>query len=261
MKKLGKKKFKYLLIMIVCFIVFIIAGYKVATWIWDNQKTKNIENDIQNVITENSNNDIPSENTSADNTTTFLDLPMDKLKELNNEVVGYLKVNGTKIDYPIVQHTDNEYYLTRDFYKEKNADGWPFLDYRNDFTKLDKNNIIYGHSLKNGIMFGSLIDVTKPAWQNVASNHIIQVSTLDADTTWQVFSTYTVSADFDYIKTDFTDDNTFLEYANTLKAKSNYNYNVTLNTNDKILTLSTCVPGDNSERVVLHAKLISSEKR
>ena len=82
-----------------------------------------------------------------------------KLKKINNETVGFLTVNGTNINYPIVQHNDNSYYLKRDIYKKKSSMGWVYLDYRNSKNEFDSNNIIYGHSMLNGTMFGTLKNV------------------------------------------------------------------------------------------------------
>ena len=78
-----------------------------------------------------------------------------ELMKKNDDTVGYLMVNNTKINYPVVQASTNSYYLNRDFNKRKNSMGWIFMDYRNNPTNLDKNTIIYGHNIKQGIMFGT----------------------------------------------------------------------------------------------------------
>ena len=79
----------------------------------------------------------------------------DELSSINNETVGWINVNNTKVNYPVVQHTDNDYYLKRDFNKKNNSYGWIYMDYRNNIYNLSNNTIIWGHNLRNGMMFGT----------------------------------------------------------------------------------------------------------
>ena len=69
-----------------------------------------------------------------------------KLLKENQETVSWITVNGTNINYPVVQHSDNEYYLNHSFDGSENSAGWIFLDYRNNIENTEKNTIIYGHS-------------------------------------------------------------------------------------------------------------------
>ena len=108
-------------------------------------------------------------------------------------------------------------------------------------------------------MFGSMRNVVKKNWYTNKDNHIIKLSTPNSNQLWQVFSTYTIEPESYYIETDFSTDEEFINFANTLKDRSIYNYNVELNKNDKILTLSSCY--DNTKRMVMHAKLIAITKK
>ena len=67
----------------------------------------------------------------------------------NSDTVGWIKVDGTKVNYPVVQAEDNDYYLSHAFNKRSNAGGWIFADYRVDFKNFGKNTIIYGHNMNN----------------------------------------------------------------------------------------------------------------
>ena len=71
----------------------------------------------------------------------MIDINFNELKNINNDVKGWIKVNGTNINYPFVQSKNNKYYLTHSFDKSYNSAGWLFLDYRNN----NKNTIIYAH--------------------------------------------------------------------------------------------------------------------
>ena len=79
-----------------------------------------------------------------------------ELLKKNPDTVGWIKVDGTKVNYPIVQAEDNDYYLSHAFNKRSNAGGWVFADYRVDFKDFGRNTIIYGHNMNNKTMFGSI---------------------------------------------------------------------------------------------------------
>ena len=190
----------------------------------------------------------------------YMSVNFSSLLEKNNDTVGWIKVEGTKVNYPIVQTTDNEYYLTHDYQKNSNSGGWIFGDYRNNFENFKKNTIIYGHNMNNKTMFGSIPDsVLSNSWQNNTNNHIIKMSTLTTNTVWKIFSVYTIEPETFYLKTVFSTSK-YQEFIDTIKNRSVYNFDTEITTNDKILTLSTC---DNlgTKRVVVHAKLIKTEYR
>ena len=179
----------------------------------------------------------------------------DKLKKINNETVGWLKVNNTKIDMPVTQHSDNEYYLNYSFYKKRNYHGWVFVDYRNDMKNLDKNTVIYGHRNNIGIMFGTLKKVLNKSWYTNKDNQIITFNIPGKEMKWQIFSIYTIKSTNDYIQVKFPTDSSYTDFLNKMKKRSIYNFGVNVGKDDKILTLSTCYKNANN-RLVVHAKLI-----
>lgn len=189
----------------------------------------------------------------------YMEVDLSNLKKENNETVAWINVNNTNINYPIVKHNDNEYYLNHDFHGLKNEAGWVFMDYRNNIENFDKNTIIYAHARKNKTMFGSLKNVLNSDWQKNTSNHALRLSTEYSNSIWQVFSVYKIPTTNDYIQTDFNSDELYLEFLNKIKNRSIYNFNADINKDDKILTLSTCYAGN--QKVVLHAKLIKSQER
>ncbi len=171
--------------------------------------------------------------------------------------MGWIQVLGTNINYPFVQHNDNEYYLDHSFKREKNGAGWVFLDSRNNIENLDKNTIIYAHGRIDSIMFGTLKNITKSSWYENKDNHIIRMSTEKHNTLWQVFSVYHIKTTSDYIVNNFNNDSSYNNFLKLIKERSIYKFDVDLNSNDNVLTLSTCY--SKSERVVMHAKLIKQE--
>ncbi len=239
----------------------------------DTEKYEDIEKNLNSIIKEAQSeedntyqepeiivpNDEDKDKLTTTTTTSLYDIKyekvFDKLLEINDDTIGWLTVNNTNIDYPVVKASDNDYYLNRDYYKNKNRHGWIFIDYRNSIEKLSKNTIIYGHNLANQKMFGTLRYALNSSWYKKSSNQIITFNTLNENIRWQIFSIYRVPVTTDYLYTDFSSDDEFLEFANQMKARSIYNFNVDISKDDNILTLSTCSNG-HDQRLVIHAKKI-----
>lgn len=244
----------------------------------DTKKYDDIENDLQKIkldldIPENNNHDKditfiePNDDdkervtltTTTTTTTTIYDVKyekvFEKLKEINNDTVGWLTVNNTKIDYPVVQSTDNDYYLYRDYYKNKNRHGWIYMDYRNNIEDLSDNTIIFGHNLANQKMFGTLRYVTNPSWYKKSSNQIITFNTTKANMKWQIISIYKIPVTNDYLVANFASSEDKLNFLDMITQRSIYDFNATYDENTKIITLSTCSNGS-KDRLVVHAKLI-----
>lgn len=174
------------------------------------------------------------------------------LLELNNETVGWLTVPGTNIDYPIVQAKDNSFYLDHNFNKEKDFNGWVFMNYYNNPKELDRNTIIFAHNrFYSGVMFGTLNKLTKSNWYDMANENLITFNTLYQDNLWEVFSIYEINVTDDYLQTSFNSDSEWLEFVNMLQNRSIFKSNKPISTKDKIITLSTCL--ENNKRLVVHA--------
>ncbi len=178
------------------------------------------------------------------------------LFSINQDVVGWLKVNNTNVDYPVVQGEDNDYYLKHNLYNENDKNGWIFMDYRNSLYHMDANTIIYGHNMYySGVMFGTLTKAIRKDWYSNPDNLVISFNTIYETMNYQVFSIYKTPVTKDYLKTYFADDNAFNDFVKMIKSRSVKDFEIEVKPGDKILTLSTCT-GDN-ERLVVHAKLIT----
>ena len=241
----------------------------------DNEKYSTIEKDLNKLIldikkdTEKPEEDIifiePNEEDlnklteTTTTTTTIYDVKyekvFEKLLEINKDTKGWLTVNNTNIDYPVVQAKDNDYYLNKDYYQQKNRHGWLFMDFRNDIFDLSDNTIIYGHNLANQKMFGTLRYASNPTWYKKTNNQTITFNTLNENMKWQIFSIYKLPVTNDYLIANFSTKEEKLSFLQMLTDRSIYNFNQTFDEETKILTLSTCANG-NKERFVIHAKLI-----
>ncbi len=227
-------------------ITFIFSLYKIIKWHYDNKLIEKETKNIKKIIKIKPKEEDPN----------YLNIDLPLLIKQNKDTIGWIQVNGTNINYPFVQTTNNEYYLNHSFNKSYTDAGWIFLDYRNDINNLKYNTIIYGHARKDKTMFGSLKNVLNKDWYNNQNNHIIKTSTLKENSLWQIFSIYHTPTNVSYIQTEFNSKNEFKDFVNDIISKSIYNFNININENDKILTLSTCYK--TNEKLVVHAKLIKN---
>ena len=182
------------------------------------------------------------------------DINFTNLSRVNSEVVAWLIVDSTNINYPIVKTGDNDFYLNHNINKIKDSNGWTFMDYRNSTNMDDHNTIFYGHNLLNKTSFGSISSIFTDKWFK-NSNHSIVVVTPSGRYTYKIFSVYYSDPTSTYLQTNFSDSSQYLEFLNMLKSKSRYNFKEDLSADDKIITLSTCTD-DNKGRKVVHARLI-----
>lgn len=270
-KKKLRLRIQYVIVLFIIFLTLsLVSIYNIFKWKSDNDNTENImmevSENIEVVEVEDSEETVlinPPEEETKENLywdyikMNLIDVDFEELKAINSDTVGWLKVEGTNINYPFVQTSDNSYYLKRDFKGKYSNAGWVFMDYRNKLSNLDKNTIIYAHGRVDGTMFGSLKNIFSSNWYNNKNNHVVKVSTEYNNSMWQVFSVYIIPETSDYLQVDFNDDYEYIEFLDMLHGRSEYKFDVELNKEDKILTLSTCY--NENERVVLHAKLIKME--
>lgn len=240
----NKTNIPIIILMIFFIILLFFSGTKIVIWYMNNQNNKKISDEIAEFVTVDETKE--DEKYAVD---------FEKLKEKNSDVVAWLKVNGTNIETTVVKTTNNDYYLTHNFNKEYNSAGWIFADYKNKVDGTDKNLVIYGHNMRDDSMFGSLKWVINEDWYNNEDNKYITLITENETQVYEVFSVYQIEKEDYYIQTNFDTEKEFNTFAQTIKKRSKKDFNVDVNENDNILTLSTCA-NNNKYRVVLHAKKI-----
>ena len=261
-----------LLIILICTAIFIISIANILKWTIDNKKTDKQTEIITNIkvieeVTDDENTEIIEQPITIDKNAPYwnfikmnlIDADFNELKKINKEVRGWIQVNGTNINYPYVQASDNDFYLNHSFDKSSNGAGWIFMDYRNNSQEFDKNTIIYGHGRSNTSMFGTLKNILKSSWFKDSNNYVIKLATEQENSLWEVFSVYKIPTTSDYLQIKFSSDEEFQNFANKLIERSAYNFNAPVNSTDKIITLSTC--WNDEEKVVMHAKLIKTQKK
>ena len=167
----------------------------------------------------------------------------------NSDYAGWITVRGTSIDYPVVQTDNNDFYLKRDFYKNKNASGVPFIDC--ECTPESLNTIIYAHNMKDGSMFAPLAKFADKSYFDAHGSVIYG----DEYKVFAVFRT-SVGSDNEFFYRDFadlTDEGKYNEYVNEVIDRALCRSGYTPVFGDRLLTLSTCAYNSENERIVVLA--------
>ncbi len=181
---------------------------------------------------------------------------LSSLAQKNPDLYGWISVEGTNINYPIVQGDDNSYYLNHAYTGDYLPIGAIFVDYRNN-TSITKNynTVIYGHNITSGTMFH---DIEKFYNDDYFNEKYIVIYTMDGIYYYKPFSIYKARYDYQYFRTAFTSADDFISFANEMRDNSQKEKDIEFTKNDRILTLSTCTNVINSERYALHARLVKT---
>ncbi|ELC8333277.1 class B sortase [Clostridium perfringens] len=176
------------------------------------------------------------------------------LKDMNSDYKFWIKIDGTNIDFPVVQGNDNDFYLSHNFNKEKNFSGSIFIDSKNDINN-DNNIIIYGHNMKDDSMFA---EINNFKIENFFNNYkYITIFKNNLKLTFEVFSVYLVDEKKleSELKLKFSNKKDYKNYLQEQVDKSLFTRkNLDLNINNKIITLFTCSYEFKNARLILVAK-------
>lgn len=170
-----------------------------------------------------------------------------------NDVVGWIYSEGTVIDYPVLQGSDNSYYLNHLYNGKYSKVGSIFMDYRNDPKLTDKNTILYGHHLRSGRMFASLENYKKQDYYD--KHKVLYYTNEDGNYKIEVFAGAVVDGNSAAPRT-FDSDDEFVNYIADVKSKSTFTSNVEIDRNDRIITLCTCTYDYDNARYMLFGKLV-----
>ena len=179
------------------------------------------------------------------------DMDFSALRQQNPDVLGWILIPGTRVSYPVVQGTDNSYYLNHTWRGGKNSVGAIFMECRNSSDLSDFNTIIYGHRMNNRSMFGTLSQYkSRSYWQA----HPYVYLTDDSGThRYEIFAAGEVSVDSDVYRLGLRSDSSRRSFLDSCLALSALDTGVTPHTYDKVLTLSTCTGNGHATRWVVQA--------
>ena len=258
------KKEIRLVILTVCVCVFVVSAVYLIKYFIDGEQSKEDFENMQNIVTADvsydSNGEIIDE--YAPN---GMILGYYNLWQQNNDMVGWIKINDTVIDYPVMHKSDDwQFYMNRNFYGEKQSRGTPFVDIESNVFKPSTNIVIYGHNMRDKSMFAALHEYKdKEFWQ---SHQIINFDTLYKRGEYQVIAALETTANNvdgafkynQYVQMDTEED--FNNFINTAKYLSFYDTGVSAEFGDELLTLSTCAYDMKNGRIVVIAKRILTEE-
>lgn len=217
--------------------------------------------------------------------TTFSDEPdgmlgrARSLRSINDDVVGYIKINGSYVDYPVTQYDGenpdelgNAYYMDKDIYGGYLESGTIFMDYRDDFppdeNQQSNNIVLYGHNMLNGSKFATLHKYRQDD-SFYAESPIIEFSSNYADTKYVIFAYFLTSGspgesaygeEFTYWNMEDMDEAQFKDYLRICKERSYISPDIDVKYGDQLLTLQTCyMDEDNSRFLVIGRRLREGE--
>lgn len=229
---------------IILTIILVFSSFQIVHKLIDYHNSKKLYTEMQEII------DRIEDNDSNDEVSTY-----EKMKEINPDYKFWVEVENTNISYPVVQGTDNNYYLKKDFNNQQNSSGTIFMDSANNFDS-DKNIVLYGHNMRNKTMFNNITLFKQKDFFNQNNKIRIKYTENNKEYIYEVFSAYHSDNSFDYNTVKFNESYTFNDYLNDIKEKSNFKSNLEVSEYDNIITLSTCSYEFNGAKTTIHAKLI-----
>ena len=178
---------------------------------------------------------------------------LDALASLNANAFAWIKVDGTRVDYPIVKGNDNSYYLDHALDRTYSVSGSVFIDYMNS-KKLsqNRNTCVYGHNMNDGTMFQTIMNFKN---KNQFKNGKIEIYTKEGIYVYTPFAAYESDPYFYFFYTEFPTDEYFSQFLSDIKEKSMHESDITPTATDKIVTLITCTNTVEDKRCVVHGVL------
>ena len=173
----------------------------------------------------------------------------------NDDIMAHLHLDGTVINYLVVQTTNNDFYQNHDIWRNHSRAGWVFLDYEVNLRSQDHNIVIYAHNMQREHKFHSLRHFN--SYNFFRLHPYIYLTTPYGEYVWEIFSFYSTMIDFSYNIINFQSETIRNEMLELFEAKSIHNAGVRVSPGERVLTLSTCTGRDRDERYVLHARLVS----
>ena len=184
----------------------------------------------------------------------YLQIDFEGLQAVNPDVIGWIDIPGLSISYPVVQGTDNAYYLHHLFTGEYNSSGSIFADWHNQPDFADPNTIVYGHNMKNGSMFGTLSHYQDQALWEASPYFYLYVP--GKVLKYQIFSCYAGYVGSEAYTYAFPEETDFQNFLERIRSYAGYDTGVEVGETDRVVTLSTCVSSRRDYRYIVHGKLI-----
>ena len=181
--------------------------------------------------------------------TSWLTVGFEALQAINPDVVAWIFIEGTNINYPVVQGADNSYYLSRLFDGSSNSAGSIFMDYRNESDLSGRNTVLYGHHMQNGSMFRQITNYKDQAFYD--AHPVCLVMTPDGNYTLEFFAGYVTDMNSQAWKLEFASDEEYALWLADAISRSTFTSSVEPTAQDRVVTFSTCTYEYSDARYVL----------
>ena len=178
----------------------------------------------------------------------------ESLMKINSDVIGWIYIPGTNVNYPIVQGDDNRHYVSTMVDGRDNAAGSIFMDYRNSPDFLDKHTVIYGHNMRNGSMFANIVDYKKDIYLQEHSVGMIMTPTVNFRL--QVIGGYVAKLSDSAWQLEFAGEDDFNAWLEETLNHTGDRLAVQPKATDRIITLSTCSYEFSDARYVLVCRVM-----
>ncbi len=245
-KHINSKMILRKVVQVISILVFFVCLAITLFWMYSNVQLKKIENDLSTVVTNIQEDNLKENKELIEKGSLKIDFT--QLKSINSDVIGWIYIKDTDINYPILQTTNNEYYLKNSLYKTYSSCGSIFLDCNTKKDFSEQNTVIYGHNLKNQKMFADLEKVYKG---ELGDKITIEIYTEEAFKKYMVFASYMEEPNLKVIQKNWNQEQktNFIESA--IK-KSSIKFSYDMENNKNILTLITC-DSTGKKRIIVHA--------
>lgn len=244
------KKIAYIFwILLIIFSVIYIINYYLSkkSAIDESYLLNNYNNEIKTDIQKEKNREIIDDNSKEiTNKQTERMIKVTELKKINNDIIGWLEIPNTKINYPVLQGSDNEYYMNHNYKKEKSRNGSIFLTKDYNWEIPSSNLLIYGHNLNNGTMFQELLKYIDESYYK--EHPKIRFTTVEDDSEYEIIAVLKSRVYYQSEKNVFRyyffvnakNEEEYNQFIQNAKKESLYDTNVTAKYGDQLITLSTC---------------------
>jgi SrtB family sortase len=256
-KKKQNNKIKVKIFIVLLSIIFVLGILYTIYYFYDVNKAKQDTSNVQNEL-----NSIEINEQEITPTKTERMLQLEELQKTNSDIVAWIEIEGTNINYPILHTSNNDYYLTHNYKKEYVSSGSLFLDKDFDLNKPSTNYLIYGHRNKQGLMFEDLLKYDKEDFYKAHSN--IKFTTTKEDSIYEIIAVFYSRVYYKseqnvfryYYFINAENEQEFNNYINNSKTASIYDTGKTAEYGDQLLTLSTCEYSKEDGRFVVVARKI-----
>lgn len=205
-------------------------------------------------------NAIGEASTANDIQYTRIKAKLEELKKINRDIIGWIKIEDTDINYPVVWSNDNEFYLTHAYDGQYLRSGTIFSDMHNSSDSISKNynTVLYGHNMANGAMFADVLKFLDPEFFN---SHNVIFYGFDGVYTFEPFTMLETGTDFFYYQTIFRSMPLYEEFLQKMYDNAKIKKEgITFSRDDRIISLSTCTNRYSTGRYCLQARLIKVDK-